>query len=50
MNWDTNSIAYLVRKVSYLWFENVEFGDSVPWDEFIAGFSANEIKVFNYFG
>lgn len=49
--YDTNTVAYVVNKIDVLWFENVEFSRGVPatWDDFIAGFTANEIKIYNYF-
>jgi hypothetical protein len=49
--WDSNTVAYTMHKIAVLWDENVEFSKGTPlsWDEFIAGFTAVERKIYNYF-
>ena len=45
----SDNVAYVLEKIAVLWDENVEFGDAVSWDEFIAGFTAAERKIYDEF-
>ena len=44
-----SDIAKVLEKIAILWDENVEFGDAVSWNEFIAGFTPAERKIYNDF-
>jgi hypothetical protein len=47
----SNNVAYVLEKIAVLWDENVEFSIGTPltWDEFIAGFTAAERKIYDEF-
>jgi len=47
---DTNTVQYAMKKIDVLWFENIEFAKVVlDWDDFFAGFTPAERKIYNYF-